>query len=123
LIAEGAVRESVHFSTAAVDRLTYSVQLSASASAPSASRHDGDLLVTLPSALAAQWANSDHLDLFSTDAHGRVWSTWWELGPGWQSWFVIHPESTLFPGATVTASSANSNHLDRFITAADGCAT
>ena len=70
MIAEGAVRESVHFSTAAVDRLTYSVQLSASASAPSASRHDGDLLVTLPSALAAQWANSNQIGITHVQSLG-----------------------------------------------------
>jgi hypothetical protein len=62
LIAEGTVRESAHFSAAPTDRLTYSVQLSPSASAPSASYH-GDLLVVLPSALAAQWANSDEIGI------------------------------------------------------------
>jgi hypothetical protein len=58
LIAEGAIEESMRFSAVPTDRLTYSVQLSASAPAPSAGHDNGGLLVTLPRALAVRWANS-----------------------------------------------------------------
>jgi len=71
LVAEGVVRESVHFSAAPVDRLTYSVQLSTSMSTPSASRHNGDLVVMLPRALAVQWANSGQTGITHVQSLGN----------------------------------------------------
>ncbi|MFN8445381.1 MAG: hypothetical protein U0175_31620 [Caldilineaceae bacterium] len=70
--------------------------------------------------VTALWANSSHLDLFTTGSDGAVWSTWFEDGKGWQSWFPIHPEIKFQPGARVTAVWANSSHLDLFITGSDG---
>jgi hypothetical protein len=70
--------------------------------------------------VTAQWATSEHLDLFVTDADGRVWSSWWEDGPGWAPWFAIHSEMTFQPGASVTALWANADHLDLFVTNKDG---
>lgn len=70
--------------------------------------------------VTALWANSNHLDLFMTDLHGTVWSTWWESGPKWQPWSRIRPETSFHPGAQVTALWANSSHLDLFITDGNG---
>ena len=43
--------------------------------------------------VTAIWrSNHTHLDLFVTGTDGAVESTWWEGQPGWQKWFVIHPE-------------------------------
>jgi hypothetical protein len=50
-----------------------------------------------------------------------VWSTWWEAGPGWQPWFLIHPEVKMQPGAPVSALwRSNQTHLDLFATGTDG---
>lgn len=63
LITDGAISESVQFSAAPMDRLTYSVQLSLRASEPSASYNNGGILVTLPRGLAVQWAGSDQVGI------------------------------------------------------------
>jgi hypothetical protein len=72
--------------------------------------------------VTALWrSNETHLDLFATGTDGAVWSTWWEAGPGWQPWFLIHPEIKMQPGATVTALwRSNETHLDLFATGTDG---
>ena len=62
-----------------------------------------------------------HLDLFATAHDGTVWSTWWEQGPGWQTWFPIHAETHMAPGAKVTAAwRPNGAHLDLFVSSASG---
>jgi hypothetical protein len=73
-------------------------------------------------AVTALWrSNGTHLDLFVTGTDGAVWSTWWEAQPGWQPWFLIHPEIKMQPGATVTALwRSNDTHLDLFVTGTDG---
>jgi len=70
LIAEGTLRESVYFSAAPADCLTYSVQLSASASVPSASHNHGGLVLTLPRELAEQWANSEQTGITHSQSLG-----------------------------------------------------
>ncbi len=72
--------------------------------------------------VTALWApNRNHLDLFATGTDGAVWSTWWQWGPSWQSWFPIHSEVKMQPGVAVTALWApNGNHLDLFATGTDG---
>ncbi len=72
--------------------------------------------------LSALWRSDDtHLDLFATGTDGAVWSTWWEGAPGWQPWFLIHPEIKMQVGATVTALwRSNQTHLDLFVTGTDG---
>jgi hypothetical protein len=71
--------------------------------------------------VTAVWRNANHLDLFITDRSGHVLSTYFE-GNKWQAaWFPIDPQSGVAtPGQTVTALWRNANHLDLFITAADG---
>jgi hypothetical protein len=59
LLAEWAIRESVHFSGSPTNCMAYSLQLSPNASEASASFAQGELVVTLPVALAVQWAISD----------------------------------------------------------------
>src|SRR6267378_521196 len=73
-------------------------------------------------AVSAVWrSNGAHLDLFATGTDGAVWSTWWEAGPGWQTWFLIHPEVKMQPGAAVSAvGRSNDTHLDLFSTGTDG---
>lgn len=72
--------------------------------------------------VTALWRpGSKHLDLFATATNGDVWSTWWENDPGWQEWFLVHPQTRLQRGAPVTAVwRPNSNHLDLFATGASG---
>ncbi len=72
--------------------------------------------------VTALWRSNDtHLDLFAIGTDGAVWSTWWEAGPGWQSWFTIHPEVKMQPGTTVTALwRSNDTHLDLFATGTNG---
>ena len=72
--------------------------------------------------VSAVWRSNDtHVDLFATGTDGAVWSTWWEAGPGWQNWFLIHPEVKMQPGATVNALwRSNQTHLDLFATGTDG---
>jgi hypothetical protein len=72
-------------------------------------------------AVTAVWSNPQHLDLFITDEHGQVRSTWWEGTKGWQPWFPIHPESGIAAtGQPVTAVWSNPQHLDLFIASANG---
>ena len=66
------------------------------------------------------WRNPQHLDLFMSGTDGAVWSAWWEEGPGWQPWFLIHPEIKANPGAAVTALWRNPQHLDLFMSGTDG---
>jgi hypothetical protein len=76
-----------------------------------------------PQLVSAVWRNPQHLDLFITDYEGRVMSTWWESGCGWQPWSAIHPGTALgAPGQPVTAvwSPQHFDHLDLFITGRDG---
>jgi hypothetical protein len=71
--------------------------------------------------VTALWSSPQHLDLFATDAQGRVISTWWEGGKGWQAWFAIHPETgKVQSGQQVTAAWSNPQHLDLFATDAQG---
>jgi hypothetical protein len=76
--------------------------------------------------VTAQWSNPNHLDLFITGADGTVKSTFWEANPppplrkGWQDWFAIGPARNAMAGQAVTAQWSNPNHLDLFITGADG---
>src|SRR5450631_2547902 len=71
--------------------------------------------------LTALWNGSRHLDLFATDRSGRVVSSWWEPGCGWQAWFPIHAESGKAAGAQpVTAVWSNPQHLDLFMTDSQG---
>jgi hypothetical protein len=72
--------------------------------------------------VTALWRSNDtHLDLFATGNDGAVWTTWWESGPGWQPWFLVHNEVKMQPGAMVTALwRSNDTHLDLFATGNDG---
>ncbi len=66
-------------------------------------------------------SNNSHVDLFVTGTDGAIWSSWWEAGPGWQPWFLIHPEVKMRPGAVVNAIwRSNDTHLDLFVTGTDG---
>ena len=83
--------------------------------------------------VTAVWREAGkHLDLFATGTDGTVWNIWWEPGErwqywkGWQPWFVIDPNMTVtepsikaFPGVHV-AALWNGDHLDLFMTGADG---
>jgi hypothetical protein len=80
--------------------------------------------------VTALWAprHKGHLDLFMTDADGKVWTTWWEEAPKWQPWFPVGPTPPVSPpplmerGATVTAlwAPGHKGHLDLFAIDADG---
>ncbi len=71
--------------------------------------------------VTAVWRYPQHLDLFMTGADGTVWSAWWEAAPGWQKWFPIWPQAAKAePGTEVTAVWRYPQHLDLFITGADG---
>ena len=72
-------------------------------------------------AITAVWRNPDHLDLFMTDKNGRVMSIYFGNN-GWQpGWFPLHPESGIAnPHQAITAVWSNRNHLDLFMTSADG---
>jgi len=75
------------------------------------------------STITALWNNGrQHLDVFTTDSDGTVWSAWWEAAPGWQPWFSIHPEQKAAPGAKVSAAWAaySDSHLDLFMTDSAG---
>jgi hypothetical protein len=56
-----------------------------------------------------------------TDKNGRVMSIYFENN-GWQpGWFPLHPESGIAnPHQAITAVWSNLNHLDLFMTSADG---
>jgi hypothetical protein len=74
--------------------------------------------------VTAVWRPNDtHLDLFATDSAGTVWTTWWEPSTGWGTpWVSIWSQTTMQPGATVTAVwRPNDTHLDLFAT--DGTGT
>src|SRR5215472_8718803 len=76
---------------------------------------------TSPQSVTAAWSNSHHLDLFTVNKAGQIVSTWWDGACGWQLWFSIRPETALAaPGQSVTAVWSNPNHLDLFMSAADG---
>jgi hypothetical protein len=72
--------------------------------------------------ITAVWSNASHLDLFTVGQDGAIWSTWWEAGKSAQSWqwFRIGSLRMASPGQPVTAVWANPQHLDLFITSADG---
>ena len=72
--------------------------------------------------ITAVWSNPSHLDLFTVGTDGAVWSTWWEAAKSSQSWqwFRINQPGVATPGQTVTAVWSTPQHLDLFITAADG---
>jgi hypothetical protein len=70
-----------------------------------------------------------HIDLFTTGGNGAVWSTWWEAAPNWQEWYVVapkyewapaEPQVATQPGAAVTALVPRQDHIDLFVTGADG---
>jgi hypothetical protein len=63
---------------------------------------------------------NEHIDLFSVDQDGAVWTAWWEPAANWQNWFIIHPEVKMQPGATVTALVPRNDHIDLFVTGTDG---
>ncbi|MGC1648771.1 MAG: hypothetical protein WA741_23380, partial [Candidatus Sulfotelmatobacter sp.] len=72
--------------------------------------------------VSALWRPGDtHLDLFATGDDGAVWSASWEPSSGWSSWFLVHNEVKMPPGATVTALLRPSQtHLDLFTTGKSG---
>src|SRR6516225_203709 len=71
--------------------------------------------------VTAVWSNPQHLDLFATNSEGRVISTWWEGGKGWQAWFTIQPRTgKAQPRQQVTALWSSPQHLDLFATDAQG---
>ena len=80
-----------------------------------------EIKAAVGAAVSAAWAprQAGHLDLFMTGTDGAVWSTWWEAAPGWQKWFLIHPEIKMHAGAAVTALWRD-QHLDLFATGTDG---
>ena len=62
----------------------------------------------------------NHVDLFATDAEGRVWSCWWhQNGKGWRDWFAIHPEIKFAGEAGVTAVSRGDAQVDLFVVGFD----
>lgn len=93
-------------------------------------RPDGWLLIRpetrmRPGAVvAAVWRQpGNHLDLFSTDIQGVVWSIWWNDIEGWrpEGWLSIGPETRMAPGTEVTALWRQpGKHLDLFATGTDG---
>jgi hypothetical protein len=65
--------------------------------------------------------NPDHLDLFVTGTDGQIYSTYWDTAGGWAGgWFGVPGGLAANPGATVTAIARNPDHLDLFVTGADG---
>ena len=74
--------------------------------------------------VTALWADPGmHLDLFATGTDGAVWTIWWDNVVGWrpEGWILLHPETKMHPGATVTALWADPDkHLDLFATGTDG---
>lgn len=62
-----------------------------------------------------------HVDLFATGTDGAVWSTFFDNnGGGWQPWFVVHTETRMRPGASVTALQSVEGHVDLFAAGNDG---
>lgn len=75
----------------------------------------------LASDVTVLYPRRDHIDLFGTTRNGSVTSTWWDpTRGGWQNWFLIHEETKLLPGATVSALAPRENHIDLFATDAAG---
>ena len=65
--------------------------------------------------VAALSPRDGHIDLFTTDSSGVVWSNWWEATPGWQLWFPVSPGPKMQPGAPVTAIRPRDGHIDLFV--------
>ena len=71
-------------------------------------------------AVTAVWTESrEHLNLFSTDSDGLVWSTWFDADGGRpDGWFLIGDSLTIGPGKTITAlwspAPSTTPHLDLF---------
>jgi hypothetical protein len=69
-LATGRVEDAVHF--AAGVALSYSMETSASASAPQAIFSDGNLRVIVPSDQGRNWATSDQIGMEAQDAHPAI---------------------------------------------------
>ncbi len=61
---------------------------------------------------------TDHLDLFVTDPHGVVQTSYWQPGATWTPWRAIG--GFFPPNAPVTAVSRLPNQIDLFATAGNG---
>ena len=75
--------------------------------------------------ITAVWRRQDqHFDVFVTGTDGAVWTLWWDDAVGWrpEGWILLHPETKMYPGATVNAvwSDDQGKHLDLFVTGTDG---
>jgi hypothetical protein len=74
-----------------------------------------------PGAMAAVWANENHLDLFAVNRDQMVATISWEpTGYRADGWLLIDPNTQFQAGTPVTAIWANEDHLDLFAVGADG---
>lgn len=71
-------------------------------------------------AIAPRQGKDGHIDLFATGTHGEVYRASWEKKTQWTRWQTIHRERVMQPGATVAALNTRANHVDIFVTDAQG---
>jgi len=65
--------------------------------------------------------SQQHLDLFTIDNHGKVWTCWWfEPNARWGDWSQIHPQTRFARDKRVAAVSRGVDHLDLFVVRDDG---
>ncbi len=70
LLAEGKLSESVYFSPASSDKLTYSLEISPNALQVFASFQDAEVNIKIPVAEASQWANTSQVGIEDTQFVG-----------------------------------------------------
>ena len=63
LLAKDRVSESVNFSSATADMLTYSLEACEHATQPSAHFGNGEILVNVPTQLVESWANTNQVGI------------------------------------------------------------
>lgn len=68
LLTEGAVQESVRFSAAQGDLLTYSLYSVGGSGSITARLNNGDIRVEVPKSLVEIWANTDQVGIDSTQS-------------------------------------------------------
>lgn len=69
--------------------------------------------------ITAVWHTDKHMDVFTTDSSGAVWTTFWDASTGWVAWSQIQPTTRMQPGTEITALWRD-NHIDLLATGADG---
>ena len=71
LLAKDRVNESVHFSSATADMLTYSLEVCEHTTQLSAHYENGEILVNVPTQLVESWANTNQVGIEYTQPLGE----------------------------------------------------